>query len=88
MVIVEKVDLTPPLDGIIYVAYNEDNATLGKHYHMIVNKYPWCLCTSYSKMHNSNIGGKQPYGPCNHMYNLFWLVLHVDEEENVFIHNT
>lgn len=37
-------------------------------------------------MHNTNISGKQSYVLCKHMYNLFWLVLHADEDEGEFIH--
>ena len=37
-------------------------------------------------MHNSNIGGKQPYDLYKHMYNFFMMMLHANQENNVFIY--
>lgn len=80
IVIVEKVDLTPPSDGKIYVVCNRGNATPNKHYDITFEKYPISSRISFLKVHNPSIGARQPYVPCKHMYNLFLLVLHADEE--------
>ena len=69
--IVEKVDLTPPSIGIICVVFNWDTTTHDEHYHIIVNKYTKCLNAPFLKIHNTNIGGNQPYVPCKYMYNIF-----------------
>ena len=88
MVILDMVDLTPPSDGMIYIGCKQDSATPDKHYHVTVNKYSRCSCASILKMHNFNVGDRQPCIPCKHMLNLFMLVLHVDEEDDEFIHNS
>lgn len=60
IVIEVKVGFNPPLDGMIYVVYNQDNA------------YPWQILLYdgqqvskmfvliFSKIQNFNIGGRQP----------------------------
>ena len=88
MVIVEKMDLIPSLGGRIYVVCNQDIAIPNEHSHITQSKYPRCSCASFLKMHNSSICGRQPYVSCKHMYNLFLLVLHADEEDDDFIHNS
>lgn len=38
MVIMVKVNLTPPSNAMTYVAYNDNNDAFGKDYHITVNK--------------------------------------------------
>lgn len=67
MVIVEEMDLTPPLVGKIYVVCNRDNVTPNELYHITLNKYPICSYTSFLKIHNSSTGGRHPYVLCKYM---------------------
>lgn len=63
MVIMLKVDLSPPLDGMIYVMYKRYSLTSNDHY-IVVNKYMRCSCLSFLKMHTFSIDGRQSYVPC------------------------
>ena len=57
MLIVKKVDLTPPSEGKIYVVDHHDSIIHSKYYHMTISKYPKCSCAFFLKMHNSIISG-------------------------------
>ena len=60
--------------------------TPDEHYHITLSKHPKYSCTSFLRMLNTSIGGRQPYVAGNHKYILCLLVLHADEKADDFIH--